>query len=531
MNYIISTKSYDQGETWTTPVPLEKPGIPQSSWAVPLKVPGGRIYVFYNYNKPRLSGREGVNVGPFVFRYSDDNGKTWSENRYEVPIRTTQIDKDNYTGGKHQFFWSVDKPVVTENAAYIAFTKRLRDSANQSETFSRSEGFILKSENILTEKNPDQITWSTLPEGDQGINNPQFGRVQAEHNMEVMNNGNFYVVYRTMEGFPAYSISSDNGRTFSDPAIMRYSNGEPMGNPRALPKIYKTKDGKFLLWFHNNFNKGTWYGRNPAWLSGGIEKDGNIEWSQPEIVLYSLDPAIMGMSYPDFFEDAGKLWVSETQKNKARIHNIDWDLVQGMWRKEKFAGIVEEGLIMQSDLEMIETGKINFPPLPDLYQWGSFTVELWLSVDKLRPGQMIFSTVGPKGKGIEISVAEDQAIKISLNDGEIREVDISEFTEFTSDENSLRKDDLHHVVFIVDGAAKVASIIVDGIMSDGGLDSRSHGWGRIYQHLTSLNDTYLGVFSKDFSGTVYKMRLYDHALTTSEAVRNFQAGSKKEVKE
>src|SRR5690554_1757479 len=60
MNHVISTKSYDQGKTWTEPQNVEAPGVPQSSWAVPLKVPNGRIYVFYNFNKHRFSGVEGV---------------------------------------------------------------------------------------------------------------------------------------------------------------------------------------------------------------------------------------------------------------------------------------------------------------------------------------------------------------------------------------------------------------------------------------------------------------------------------------
>ena len=316
MNNIISTRSFDQGKTWTTPVDVEPSGVPQSSWAVPLKVPGGRIYVFYNYNKYSFNKIEAVMSGPFMFKYSDDNGETWSEKRYEAPIRNTKIDLENYTGGKNQFFWSIDKPVVTGKAAYIAFSKILRTSPDQPEFYKRSEGFILKSENIIHEKNPEKITWSTLPEGDDGIWNPGFGSVQAEHNMVILNNGNLYVVYRTIDGSPAYSISSDRGKTFSTPEYMSYANGERMGNPRACPKIYKTDDGKYLFWFHNNFRENSYNGRNPAWLSGGIEKDGNIVWSQPEIVLYDTDPTVLGMSYPDFIEQDGKLWITETQKDK-----------------------------------------------------------------------------------------------------------------------------------------------------------------------------------------------------------------------
>ena len=46
-----------------------------------------------------------------------------------------------------------------------------------------------------------------------------------------------------------------------------------------------------------------------------------IEWSQPEILLYDDDPYIR-MSYPDLVEDGGKFYVTETQKNVGRVHEI-----------------------------------------------------------------------------------------------------------------------------------------------------------------------------------------------------------------
>src|SRR5690606_14732503 len=208
MNHVISTKSYDQGKTWTEPQNVEAPGVPQSSWAVPLKVPNGRIYVLYNFNKHRFSGVGGVYSDPFAYRYSDDHGKTWSAKRYEVPIRKTRTDKETHSKGKYQFFWSTGKPVVTDQAAYIAFTKIFRESKELKSNYSSSEGFILKSKNILREENPEDIVWETLPEGETGIMNPDFGMVQAEHNLAVMNNGNLYVVYRTWNGSPAYAIST-----------------------------------------------------------------------------------------------------------------------------------------------------------------------------------------------------------------------------------------------------------------------------------------------------------------------------------
>lgn len=525
MNHIIATKSYDKGKTWTYPVNVEPPGMPQSSWAVPLKIPGGRIYVFYNYNEFGFNGVEGVNSGPLAFKYSDDHGKTWSDKRYKVPIRKTKIDEENHTRGQYQFFWSIDKPVVTDKGAYIALSKILRTSPDDRNWLAGAEGFLLKTENILTENNPDKIRWKTLPEGDRGIWNPDMDFVQAEHNMEIMSNGNLYVVYRTWEGFPAYAISTDDGKTFSMPERMRYANGDPMGNTRACPKIYKTKEGKYLFWYHNNFNKKTYHGRNPAWLSGGVEKDGEIAWSQPEIVLYARDPAISGMSYPDFIEQDGQLWITETQKVEARVHKIDQDLVQGMWNQGNDATVVRKGLVMDSDESMLQARMINFPHLPDLIEGGGFSIELWLTANEIQSGQQILKTLGQKNKGIEIFLAEKNAIKISVNDGQRRERNLGDAKEFVSDENTIKNGNHHHVVFTIDGAAKIATIVVDGILSDGG-ESRTHGWGKVYPLLSGLNDTYKGTISEDFKGRIHHMRVYNRALRTSEAIANYHSGLK-----
>ena len=63
--------------------------------------------------------------------------------------------------------------------------------------------------------------------------------------------------------------------------------------------------------------------RNPVWLVGGVEGDSPkgkvIRWSQPEIGLYDDDPYIR-MSYPDLVEDRGKYFLTETQKDVARVH-------------------------------------------------------------------------------------------------------------------------------------------------------------------------------------------------------------------
>lgn len=105
-------------------------------------------------------------------------------------------------------------------------------------------------------------------------------------------------------------------------------------------------------------------------------------------------------------------------------------------------------------------------------------------------------------------------------------VKTSEKRKYISDENAIKKEMMHHVVFIVDRASKIVSIMVFGILSDGSVDTRSYGWGRIYPLLKDINNTYKCSYNPYFKGKIYHMRVYNRYLRTSEAIANFNAGLK-----
>jgi len=80
--HVVTMRSTDQGHTWAPPVAVEPELHPESSYAVLLKVPSGRIYCFYNHNTDNL--RQVIaddppfkggfctrvdSLGYFVFRY------------------------------------------------------------------------------------------------------------------------------------------------------------------------------------------------------------------------------------------------------------------------------------------------------------------------------------------------------------------------------------------------------------------------------------------------------------------------------
>ena len=311
--HVISISSSDRGRTWSDPVDVEPATGPEASWAVPLIVPSGRIYVLYTYNDMNMRSvahddgetRRVDTLGAFAFRYSDDDGNSWSAKRYTIPVREFEIDNRNPYGGEVRFWWSVSKPLIHQGAAYVGFAKVGRFGHG---FMAESEGAFLKSTNILTEEDAEKIVWETLPDGEIGLRAPA-GPVADEHNIAGLSDGSLYCTYRTIEGYNCHAYSRDGGHTWTEPTYAVYTpGGRRIKHPRAANFVRKLSGGRYILWYHNNgtcwYNNGESRGnRNIAWLCGGKEEGRRINWGQPEIVMYN-DQFHLGSSYPDFVEEA-----------------------------------------------------------------------------------------------------------------------------------------------------------------------------------------------------------------------------------
>ena len=112
---------------------------------------------------------------------------------------------------------------------------------------------------------------------------------------------------------------------------MTYGPGaRKVQHTRAAIFVWAVSNGRYLCWFHNH--GGTTYHnqRNPAWIMAGREVDTSsgreIAWSEPEILFYDQSPEVR-MSYPDFVEDDGRYFVTETQKTIARVHEVPADFL------------------------------------------------------------------------------------------------------------------------------------------------------------------------------------------------------------
>ena len=413
--------STDQGRTWSQLIDVEPADGPEASYAVLLKAPTGRVYTFYNHNTDNLrrvkadaaAYKSGWTTrvdtqGYYVFKFSDDGGRTWSRRRYPIPVREFEIDRENPYQGTVRFFWNVGKPFLHDGAAYVPLHKVGRFGAG---FLARTEGVLLKSDNLLTAPDPEKVTWHTLPDGDIGLRAPEGGGpIAEEQNVCVLSDGSFFCVYRTVAGHPVCTVSRDGGHTWSPPAYMRYADGRLIKHPRAANFAWKCSNGKYLYWFHNHGGR-SYADRNPAWLCGGIETDTPegkvIRWSQPEIVLYDADPAVR-MSYPDLIEDNGDFFLTETQKTIARVHPIDRTLLAGLWSQLENDTVATAGLVAEL------SGTQSRVVLPAC---ASFAIDLWVEFASLSLGQVLLDSRNEAGWGLLLQTVSDSAVEIVLNDG------------------------------------------------------------------------------------------------------------------
>lgn len=536
--HLVGRRSTDQGRTWSEGVALEPPDGPEASYGVLLRVASGRIYCFYNHNTddvrevraddPPFAGgwcKRVDTLGHFVFKFTDDHGRTWSPRRYEIPLREFAIDRENPYQGALKLFWNVGRAFAHGGEAFVPLAKVGRLGLEYA---VRSEGCLLVSPNLLVESDPERITWETLPQGDVGLRNvPGGGLVAEEHSYTVLSDGSLFVVYRSIDGHPVCSYSRDAGRTWDPPSYLTYADGRRVRHPRAANFAWRCGNGKFLYWFHNHGGR-NYEGRNPAWLCGGWEVDSpagrRIAWSQPEVAVYD-DDALIRMSYPDFLEDGGRYFVSETQKNLARVHEIPPDLPARLWGQAGGAETAARGLVL--DWKRARAGEpaaVDAPVLPVFVEHdhsrtdgatkdhrAGFTLDCRFRLRSLGAGQVLAGTIGASGVGWSLATTSRGTVELTMCDGQTRNT-------WDCDQDLLGIDREQRMTVIVDGGPKLILFVVEGALCDGARH-REFGWGRFSPQLMHAQ----GEANIAVDSAMLGLRIYERAISVSEAIGNHRA--------
>lgn len=502
---IVAVRSTDRGRSWSAMVDIEPPDGREASWVMPFITPFGRVYAFYTFNRDNLRrmatdpgheycGWRVDTLGVYAYRWSDDGGRTWSSERGEVPLPEVALDRTNPYGGEVRFFWGVGKPILHRGTMYLGFS---RVGSFGHGFMSQSEGALVASDNIASERDPAKLRFRVLPDGDVGLRAP-CGPRSEETCVVGLADGSLFCTYRGIDGFLMQGYSRDGGRSFQTGYATYRPGGRRIKHPLACPPVWRLRDGRFLLWFHNHGGK--WYeGRNPVWLCGGIERDGFIHWSQPEIALYDLD--IHGgvrISYPDLIEEEdGAIYLTETQKKVARVHRLAPELVEGLFRQHDPAA---RG---PTDARLRLAGAGSAAWTPGGHGWSASGLTLVGRVHMPRRAE-----AGPlasweqDGVAIQFSATAHGSFCLGIPGASC---------SFARDQ--VGGPGWHRVALILDARPRKALLVVDGELVDGGTEHQ-YGQGGL-GYFQPASERAATVTARE---RMAELAVFDRALSVSEAV-------------
>ena len=291
VNSMIGLRSTDRGATWSEPAVAFDIDYSQHGF-VPL-IPRGskRIYAFGTQPVAgRFTDAHGQRENaPIGFRWSDDDGRTWSPVTLIEPrndpdfrgmsvMRMTETDAGTWLIGSHTADWSV-RPFTTRQ-------------------------YLLRSEDR-------GATWDLLPAPRPGgWFAAGFDRMDEGRPLNL-GAGLVFFMARTPEGHLWSAHSPDDGKTWSAPAPT------PLVHPDAPPMLFPLSDGRTLIAFHHNrtgmIDSATGP-RSEIWCA--LSRDEGRTWSEPRFVFANaLQPNLRSLSfnhqcsYLDVFVDRGVLQI------------------------------------------------------------------------------------------------------------------------------------------------------------------------------------------------------------------------------
>jgi len=259
-NHLVLARSAD-AVNWSAPAYLVGANYGrselQASWGFPVVSKSGRIYIFYTKEvEPYDNNRQGSGTMGCIF--SDDNGVTWTPPE-EIPMPRSKYDNPDTTYPKNWIVWqrptkdSEDKWI----AGYTLITSNtvMKDEPNWVNADSRC--YFMRFMNLDEDPFPNELEIDWYPENDLGleVQNPVYPHlsVAQEPAVVLLPDGRLFTIMRNMTGYIYYAVSSDQGKTWTDPEMLRYSDDGPgIEHPMSPCPIYRLTNGKFVLFFHNN---------------------------------------------------------------------------------------------------------------------------------------------------------------------------------------------------------------------------------------------------------------------------------------
>lgn len=260
---VVYSSSADGGKTWTEPVMIAgSPSIedpqPVAAWQQPMISRSGRLYCLWNQETTVKKHLCGLMFG----RYSDDGGKTWSKpEQVPFPIRF-KADPEDPSVPPTWCMWQ--RPLrLGKDGRYISGCSRYGSDGISKVEFWQYENIDEDPEikNIrISFFNTDEDAFDAGKVTNDHDYSPRDGHRVEEACLTGLPDGRLFAVMRTTIGHPIWSVSSDDGETWSRPEILRMrDDGEPILQPCSPCPIYdyegpEARSGKYFLMVHNTFD-------------------------------------------------------------------------------------------------------------------------------------------------------------------------------------------------------------------------------------------------------------------------------------
>jgi hypothetical protein len=329
--HVESWKSADNGVSWTNQGVIDPASFAETSWGIPWVDPSigtlGRIWVVEQWNKnnvraipfsnnPAISTARVDSIGWHRFKFSDDEGLTWSvlngpgtQGGWAI-YPATDIDLRNVWGGTHRLSWLSGHTAIYNGYVYYGFSK-----AGRFETpswYVDTEAFIGR----MPITPVDNSNLTVLPTGMTGIRVPHTWpngvvipsaqwNVCEEPCFDFFEDGVMYGVARTATGRVMEFISADQGSTVTTGwAQMADSpSGKTVYHPRSKCAVTNLGGGTWFMWT-NNTAETDFTGRNVAYYRLGTRSGNRVIWGDPCALVFNSDLQ-KSISYPSRPLDVG----------------------------------------------------------------------------------------------------------------------------------------------------------------------------------------------------------------------------------
>lgn len=311
--HIAFATSDDEGKSWSQPRILAGPAKPgdelMASWAFPMVSRSGRIYVLYNQHIGKYDTYF-HHAGYLDGIYSDDAGATWSKPQ-RIELARSIYDNPDTSIPQEIIVWQRPDRLTSDGKYLVGLTRWVSKEVRYPPPINswiavESVVEFLRFDNLDDDPEPGDLKVTHTAKDKDAVRSPYPGHpdlsVTQEPSLVKLPDGRLLCVMRTSAGSPYWTVSADDGVTWSPTQVLReHDGGEPLKHPLSPCPIYDlggvaAGSGTYMLLIHNHDgHQGKWkptdtsHHRRPIYkVIGRFDPDATnqpIRFDPPEVFM------------------------------------------------------------------------------------------------------------------------------------------------------------------------------------------------------------------------------------------------------